>query len=140
MDEMRYTVALRKLFDVMEGRTDIDEVKFNRKDDSFNVITSSGVHVCFGSEFRHAHNAGYKKIKWSENDEPRCVMSSSTKVFDYNRIIFRIMYDADGILKLIDNTPDDMEIYVIHSVEEGKEKAQEIFEQYCDEIMKNICS
>lgn len=31
MDNMRYTVALRKLFEVMEGRTNIDEVKFNRK-------------------------------------------------------------------------------------------------------------
>lgn len=67
-------------------------------------------------------------------------MSSCTKVFDYNHIIFKIMYDANGVLKLIDNTSDDMKIYVIHSVEEGKEKAQEIFEQYCNEIMKNICS
>ena len=56
MDDMRYTVALRKLFEVMEGRTDIDEVKFNRENDSFDVINSSGVHVCFGDEFRKSHN------------------------------------------------------------------------------------
>ena len=139
MDDMRYTVALRKLFEVMEGRTDIDEVKFNRENDSFDVISSSGVHVCFGNEFRNSHNTGYKKIKWS-GDDPHSMMTSYTKVFDYKQIGFRIMYCADDLLRLVDNTTDDMKMYVIHSVEEGKEKAQVIFEQYCDEIMKNICS
>lgn len=139
MDDMRYTVALRKLFEVMEGRTDIDEVKFNRKNDSFDVISSGGVHVCFGDEFRNAHNIGYKKIKWS-GDDPHGMMTSYTKIFGYKQIGFRIMYCADDFLRLVDNTSDDMKMYVIHSVEEGKEKAQAIFEQYCDEIMKNICS
>ena len=139
MDDMKYTVALRKLFEVMEGRIDIDEVKFNRKNDSFDVVTSSCVHVCFGDEFRNTHNIGYKMIKWSESDDPRCVIASYTKVFEHNHIAFRIMYDADGVLKLIDNTTDDIEMYVINSIEEGKEKAQEIFEKYCNEIMENIC-
>lgn len=53
MDDMRYTEALRKLFEVMEGRTDITSVKFNRENDSFDVITTSGIHVCFGDEFRN---------------------------------------------------------------------------------------
>jgi len=53
MGDMRYTVALRKLFEVMEGRTDIFEVKFNRNDDSFEVVSDTGVHICFGSEFRN---------------------------------------------------------------------------------------
>ena len=53
MEEMRYTEALRKLFEVMEGRPDIKEIKFNRENDSFDVISDDGVHVCFGDEFRN---------------------------------------------------------------------------------------
>ena len=53
MGNMKYTAALRKLFEVMEGRTDILEVKFNRNDDSFEVVSDTGVHICFGSEFRN---------------------------------------------------------------------------------------
>ena len=34
--DMRYTEALRKLFEVMEGRPDIKEVKFNRENDTLN--------------------------------------------------------------------------------------------------------
>ncbi len=52
MENMKYTQALRKLFEVMEGRTDITSVKFDRENDTFDVITTSGIHVCFGDEFR----------------------------------------------------------------------------------------
>ena len=51
-NQMKYTEALRKLFEVMEGRTDILEVKFDRENDAFDVISKDGVHVCFGNEFR----------------------------------------------------------------------------------------
>lgn len=51
-NQMRYTEALRKLFEVMDGRTDILKVEFDRENDSFDVISSDGIHVCFGSEFR----------------------------------------------------------------------------------------
>lgn len=81
----------------------------------------------------------YKKIKWS-GDDPHGMVTSYTKVFGYKQIGFRIMNCADGFLKLIDNTTVEMEMYVIHSVEEWKERAQLIFEQYSDEIMKNICN
>lgn len=51
---MRYTEALRKIFEVMEGRPDISEVKFDRENDMFDVISSNGdIHICFGSEFRN---------------------------------------------------------------------------------------
>lgn len=53
MENLRYTEALRKLFEVMEGRPDIKEVKFDREKDSFDVISDTGVHVCFGKEFRN---------------------------------------------------------------------------------------
>lgn len=53
MNDMRYTEALKKLFEVMDGRSDINEVKFDRENDTFDVITTSGTHVCFGSEFRN---------------------------------------------------------------------------------------
>lgn len=53
MEDMRYTEALRKLFEVMECRSDIKEVKFNRENDSFDVISDTGIHVCFGNEFRN---------------------------------------------------------------------------------------
>ena len=53
MENMRYTEALRKLFEVMEGRADILEVKFNRDNDTFEVIENTGVHICFGDEFRN---------------------------------------------------------------------------------------
>jgi hypothetical protein len=51
-NQMRYTEALRKLFEIMEGRTDILEVKFDRENDSFDVISNNCIHVCFGNEFR----------------------------------------------------------------------------------------
>ena len=50
---MRYTEALSKLFEVMESRPDIKEVKFDRENDSFDVISDTGIHVCFGNEFRN---------------------------------------------------------------------------------------
>lgn len=50
--QMRYTEALRKLFEVMQGRPDILEIKFDRENDSFDVISDAGIHVCFGDEFR----------------------------------------------------------------------------------------
>lgn len=49
---LTYTQALRKLFEVMEGRSDIQRVKFNRDDDTFEVISDTTDHICFGSEFR----------------------------------------------------------------------------------------
>ena len=52
MENMKYTEALKMIFKVMEGRPDIKEIKFNREDDSFDVISDTGVHVCFGDEFR----------------------------------------------------------------------------------------
>lgn len=52
MEKMRYMEALRKLFEVMEGRPDIKEIKFDRENDSFDVISDTGIHVCFGNEFR----------------------------------------------------------------------------------------
>lgn len=51
-NQMKYTEALRKLFEVMQGRTDILEVKFDRENDSFDVISKDGIHMCFGDEFR----------------------------------------------------------------------------------------
>ena len=51
-NQMRYTEALRKLFEIMEGRTDILEVKFDRENDSFDVISNDGIHVCFANEFK----------------------------------------------------------------------------------------
>lgn len=52
--QMRYTDALRKLFEVMEGRPDIKEIKFDRENDMFDVISNNGDrHICFGSEFRN---------------------------------------------------------------------------------------
>ena len=51
--DMRYTEALSKLFEVMESRPDIKEVKFDRENDSFDVISDTGIHVCFGNEFRN---------------------------------------------------------------------------------------
>ncbi len=84
-----------------------------------------------------AKDMKFKKIEWIGND-PHGMMTSYTKVFGYKQIGFRIMNCADGLLRLVDNTTDDMKMYVIHSVEEGKEKAQALFEQYCNEIIRNI--
>lgn len=49
--QMKYIEALMKLFEVMQGRQDILEVKFDRENNSFNVITDDGIHVCFCNEF-----------------------------------------------------------------------------------------
>lgn len=51
---IRYTEALRKIFEVMEGRPDIKEIKFDRENDMFDVIDNNDeIHICFGSEFRN---------------------------------------------------------------------------------------
>lgn len=50
-NQMKYIEALMKLFEVMQGRPDILEVKFDRENDSFDVITKDGTHVCFCNEF-----------------------------------------------------------------------------------------
>ena len=63
MEKMRYTKALRKLFEVMDGRPDINEVKFNRDNDSFDVISDTGIHVCFGNEFRKLNKDEIKNMK-----------------------------------------------------------------------------
>ncbi|MEO3123162.1 hypothetical protein [Mediterraneibacter gnavus] len=52
MEGMRYTEALRKLNDVMQGREDIKEVKFDKENNMFEVADINGcIHVCFGDEF-----------------------------------------------------------------------------------------
>lgn len=52
MEGMRYTEALRKLNDVMQGREDIKEVKFDKENNMFEVTDINGrIHVCFGDEF-----------------------------------------------------------------------------------------
>ena len=51
-DTMKYTEALKLLFKVMEGRPDITEVKFDRENDVFEVISGNTRHICLGSEFR----------------------------------------------------------------------------------------
>lgn len=48
---MMYTEALKMLSEVMKGRPDIKEVKFNWDDGNFDVITDNVDHVCFLSEF-----------------------------------------------------------------------------------------
>lgn len=50
---MKYTEALQKLNDVMQGREDIKEVKFDKENDTFEVIDMDGnIHIRFGSEFK----------------------------------------------------------------------------------------
>ena len=52
--KLKYTEAVRKLFEVMDGREDIAKVVFNRNADSFDVIDTDGnIHLCLGSEFRY---------------------------------------------------------------------------------------
>ena len=78
-NEMRYTDALRKLFEVMEGRSDILEVKFDRENDSFDVISNNGgVHMCFGKEFRY--DMPEKKIREKVIDE--FLHNAETKICD----------------------------------------------------------
>lgn len=80
---------------------------------------------------------GFRQIKWDGND-PKRILTSYTNVFGNNQIGFRIMNCADGSLNLIDFTNNEMKIYIIKSVEEGKEMAQSLFDSYCDEILRNI--
>lgn len=42
-----------ELFKIMEGREEIEEVKFRYEDDVFEVIDTDGnIHLCLGHEFR----------------------------------------------------------------------------------------
>lgn len=52
IEGMKYTEALRKLNDVMQGREDIKEVKFDKENNMFEVVDTNGhIHMCFGDEF-----------------------------------------------------------------------------------------
>lgn len=55
--EAEYEVTLdsqvEELFKIMEGREEIEEVKFKYEDDVFEVIDTDGnIHLCLGHEFR----------------------------------------------------------------------------------------
>lgn len=50
---MKYSKALKMLFEIMEARPDITEVKFDRDNDTMNIINGNNIHVCFGDEFRN---------------------------------------------------------------------------------------
>lgn len=51
---MKYTKALRMVYEIMENREDIKEIKFDRDNGSFDVISPNGdIHICFENEFRN---------------------------------------------------------------------------------------
>ena len=54
---MMYTDALRKLYEVFEERPDIKKVEFEKDNESFIVITDSGIHRCFCDEFKDKDNS-----------------------------------------------------------------------------------
>lgn len=87
-------------------------------------------------EENYMNTTRFKKLEWSGND-PKGIMTSYTTVFQNNQIGFRIMNCADGKLRLIDFA-NDMEKHIVNSVEDGKRKAQELFDKYCMEILHNI--
>lgn len=47
----------------MNGRPDINEVKFDRDNDSFDVISDTGIYVCFGNEFSKLNKNEIKNMK-----------------------------------------------------------------------------
>lgn len=49
---MKYSDALKMLCKIMKERPDIKEVKFNRDDGTFDVISDNVDHLCFVSEFK----------------------------------------------------------------------------------------
>ena len=85
---MRYTEALRKLFEVMEGRPDIKEVKFDRENDSFDVISDTDVHVCFGNEFRNS-KIGIQSEKMEDK-------SMDNRNYDVTNKIFEVLDNVKG--------------------------------------------
>lgn len=61
MEDMKFTEALERVFEIMEGRPEIKEIKFNRKDDLFSIISDTDILMCVGDEFRKR-----KKIKFQD--------------------------------------------------------------------------
>lgn len=50
---MKYSEALKLLASIMDERQDIKEVKFDKENDTFIIISEdNSEHICFGSEFR----------------------------------------------------------------------------------------
>lgn len=67
-DTTRYTVVLKMLAKIMEGRPDIIEVKFNQQNGSFDVVDDGGyTHVCFLSEFKKGSESEVTVQKDSDN-------------------------------------------------------------------------
>lgn len=86
---MKYTEALKMIYEIMENRPDIKEIKFDRDNDSFDVISSDGhIHMCFGKEFRN--------IKFCS----KCGSEMRLKGTELNNNIS--LFDIDDIERLAD--------------------------------------
>ena len=75
-----------------------------------------------------------RELEW-DGDNPKEVMTSYTTIFPTCKIGFRIMNGTTDKLILVDFTGNKN--YPIESVEAGKKKAQELYNEYCEQILEN---
>lgn len=84
-----------------------------------------------------ANGIKWKQIVWDGNN-PHGVMTSYTPLFDNRNIRFRIMYNGNGELMLMDFQATRKTCHIINTVDDGKKLAQQLYENYCDEIFNNL--
>lgn len=77
---MKYSEAVKKLFEVMDAIPEITKVKFNREEDSIDIISGDNIHVCFRYEDNKPINKyiiGDKvKTKIHFNNDPRTTVEA----------------------------------------------------------------
>lgn len=82
----------------------------------------------------------FKKLEWKYNEYCTSLIAK-VKIFDKEYLAFQLnRVNTDDVI-LVDGQKIPGEIgYSIHvgTVEEGKKKAQLLFEDYCGEIINNI--
>lgn len=83
----------------------------------------------------------FKKLEWT-SENPEKMLLAKVKIFGDDYLGFSIVKNDSGELRLIDGQkkPDeDGFSTLVKSVEEGQREAQFLYEQYCSEIVLNIC-
>lgn len=82
---MKYTDALKMLCEIMKERPDINEVKFNRNNDTFDVICDNVEHLCLVSEFKHNRYSVLNVTEKTFETVISVLIDSKIRAENYNR-------------------------------------------------------
>ena len=77
MYEMKYVDALKKLCDIMDKRTDIDAVTFDREKDKMQIFTNDTVHELYCDEIRKLLPKEKEEIKIKDSSKYKSIINEA---------------------------------------------------------------